>query len=76
MGVSIFFRLFGPRFDLKIKEGGEGSFPGSTTVIHSTSPQLRAIFHAIEKDKIKVNRWHVPGIDMMNNEVKARIHNQ
>ena len=73
MGVSIFFfRLFGPRFGLNIKEGGEGSFPGSTTVIHSTSPQLRAIFHAIEKEKSKPLACTR---DMMNNEVKARIHN-
>ena len=52
--------------------GGAGSSPGSTTVIYSTSPQLHAIFHAIEKDKSKPLACTR---DMMNNEVKTRIHN-
>ena len=71
-GVSIFFSA--PRASVWSKNKGreEGSFPGSTTVIHSTSPQLRAIFHAIEKDKSKPLACTR---DMMNNEVKARIHN-
>ena len=76
MGVSIFFSALRASVWSKNKGrgggGGGGSFPGSTTVIHSTSPQLRAIFHAIEKDKSKPLACTR---DMMNNEVKARIHN-
>ena len=75
MGSQFFFRLFGPRFGLKIKEGRGGGRvppPESTTVIYSTSPKLRAIFHAIEKDKSKPLACTR---DMMNNEMKTRIHN-
>ena len=65
-------------FGLKIWGGGggtgsPGSSPGSATDIYSTSRQLRAIFHAIKKDKSKPLACTS---DMMNNEVKARIYNQ
>jgi len=72
VGVSIFLALRASVWS-KNKGGGRAPPLDPPLLYILLLPQRGAIFHAIEKDKsepLACTR------DMMNNEVKARIHNQ